>query len=194
MMVIVGRRHLFLSMYSDYTQFWLAAISALLIWAKVLYFCKLFDNLGFYVRLIYETFIDMLPFSFLLLLIVNVFSSAFYILNRELDGNNDEGDPKSIYPKAVQSQAGSLDASIFTYRIGLGDFDFDGFGYDYVPTLYLLWFFGTYVIQIVFLNMLIAIMGDTFDKVTEKRKQAALYEKIQILDDYIDLIRINEND
>ena len=37
-------------------------------------------------------------------------------------------------------------------------------------------------------------MGDTFDKVTEKRQQAALYEKIQILDDYIDLIRINEKD
>ena len=42
--------------------------------------------------------------------------------------------------------------------------------------------------------MLIAIMGDTFDKVTEKRKQAALYEKIQIIDDYIDLIRISPSD
>ena len=42
--------------------------------------------------------------------------------------------------------------------------------------------------------MLIAIMGDTFDKVTEKRKQAALYEKIQIIDDYIDLIRIRPSD
>ena len=123
-----------------------------------------------------------------------MFSSAFHILNRELDGTTDDGEPRSIYPAAVEAQAGTIDASIFTYRIGLGDFDFDGFGYDYVASLYVLWFFGTFVIQIIFLNMLIAIMGDTFDKVTEKRQQAALYEKIQILDDYIDLIRINEKD
>ena len=42
--------------------------------------------------------------------------------------------------------------------------------------------------------MLIAIMGDTFDKVTEKRKEAALFEKVQILDDYLDLIRIRDID
>ena len=42
--------------------------------------------------------------------------------------------------------------------------------------------------------MLIAIMGDSFDKVTEKRKQAALFEKIQIIDDYIDVIKIQPSD
>ena len=42
--------------------------------------------------------------------------------------------------------------------------------------------------------MLIAIMGDTFDKVSEKRKEAALNEKIQILDDYIDVIKIQPSD
>ena len=122
-----------------------------------------------------------------------MFSSAFHILNREVEGTTQDGETRSIYPAAVDNTE-VIDSSIFTYRIGLGDFDFDGFGYDYTASLYVLWFFGPFVIQIIFLNMLIAIMGDTFDKVTEKRQQAALYEKIQILDDYIDLIRINEKD
>ena len=37
----------------------------------------------------------------------------------------------------------------------------------------------------MFLNMLIAIMGDTFERVTESREQSALVEKIRILADYV---------
>ena len=36
----------------------------------------------------------------------------------------------------------------------------------------------------MFLNMLIAIMGDTFDKVKEVEKQAALKETIGLMADY----------
>ena len=41
----------------------------------------------------------------------------------------------------------------------------------------------------MFLNMLIAIMGDTFDKVTESKEQSALVEKIRILADYVYVVR-----
>ena len=45
---------------------------------------------------------------------------------------------------------------------------------------------ATFAINIVFLNMVIAIMSDTFDKVTDKGRDAIeLQEKIQILSDYI---------
>ena len=37
----------------------------------------------------------------------------------------------------------------------------------------------------MFLNMLIAIMADTFERVTESREQSALVEKIRILADYV---------
>ena len=41
------------------------------------------------------------------------------------------------------------------------------------------------ITQIMFLNMLIAIVGDTFERVTESREQSALVEKIGILADYV---------
>jgi len=37
--------------------------------------------------------------------------------------------------------------------------------------------------------MLIAIMGDTFSRVTEVKEQSALAEKIKILADYVILVR-----
>ena len=35
------------------------------------------------------------------------------------------------------------------------------------------------------LNMLIAIMGDTYDKVTESKSKASLIEKVRILSDFV---------
>ena len=43
----------------------------------------------------------------------------------------------------------------------------------------------TFITQITFLNMLIAIMGDTFDRASEVKEQSALKEKIDILADYV---------
>ena len=47
---------------------------------------------------------------------------------------------------------------------------------------------ATFLTQITILNMLIAIMGDTFGKVTEIKEQAGLKEKINILADFVWLI------
>ena len=89
-----------------------------------------------------------------------------------------------------------ISAVLNQYLIALGEFGFDTYalGTENSTLVWILFIFCTLFSQILILNMLIAIMGDTFDRVTEKRKEAALFEKIQIIDDYIDLIRIQDND
>ena len=44
--------------------------------------------------------------------------------------------------------------------------------------------FGTFLLQITFMNMLIAIMGEVFAEVTEKKQQSSLTERISLLNDY----------
>ena len=65
-------------------------------------------------------------------------------------------------------------AFIYTYRLALGDFNLDSFdtfeSSGLIVEYYLIWFifiFGTLFLVIVLLNLLIAIMGDTFSKVLE---------------------------
>ena len=45
--------------------------------------------------------------------------------------------------------------------------------------------------QIIFLNMLIAVMADTFTKVKEVEKQAALKETILLMSDYATAVRMD---
>ena len=46
----------------------------------------------------------------------------------------------------------------------------------------------------MFLNMLIAIMGDAFDQATEKREINATSTKLKIMGDYVDLIVKDEDE
>jgi hypothetical protein len=56
---------------------------------------------------------------------------------------------------------------IYAYRMGIGDFDTADFEGDSKALIYLFFIITTLLILIVLLNMLIAIMGDTFDRVIE---------------------------
>ena len=64
-----------------------------------------------------------------------------------------------------------IKAFIYTYRLTLGDFQLDDF--DKVEEIgvfeyYFLWFifiFGSLFLVIVLLNLLIAIMGSTFERI-----------------------------
>ena len=72
------------------------------------------------------------------------------------------------------------------YLLSLGEFDTGNYalsGKDYI--VWLVFIATTFITQITFLNMLIAIMGDTFDRASEVKEQSALKEKIDILADYV---------
>ena len=58
--------------------------------------------------------------------------------------------------------------------------------------LYIFFFASTFLIQIMFLNMLIAIMGDAFSFATANKENNATITKVKIMGDYIDLIARDE--
>jgi len=55
--------------------------------------------------------------------------------------------------------------------------------------VYLLFILATFLTQVAVLNMLIAIMGNTFDCVKEQQAKSEAEMKIHILADYIKSIR-----
>jgi len=77
-----------------------------------------------------------------------------------------------------------LNSWLTEYKLGLGSFETDNFEGKNEGIIWLCWLAGTFLIQITFLNMIIAIMGNTFDKVMDKRQLSALKERINIMQDY----------
>ena len=50
--------------------------------------------------------------------------------------------------------------------------------------LWIIYIGATFVLQIIFLNMLIAIMSNVFDAVNEKQHQSSIKERIVLLNDF----------
>ena len=64
----------------------------------------------------------------------------------------------------------------------LGEFHMDGFKHHAnAALLYVFFISTTFVSQITFLNMLIAIMGDTFDRVIDQRPTYSLKNKLMLM-------------
>ena len=118
-----------------------------------------------------------------------MFGSAIYILNMSLPAD------QSIMPEV--STIWVLDAFQNQYELSLGEYQLES--YEEAESrrlmLYALFLASTFLIQIMFLNMLIAIMGDAFDQAIENKENNATITKVRIMGDYIELIaRDDESD
>jgi len=167
-----------------------ASIAVLVMWMKLFYWMRLFGPTAFFIRMIEETIYDIRTFAIMFIFCVMSFANGLYVLNygRSAEGEDD------LFVSAFG--IGMLDAIIDQYMLGLGEFGTDNFKGKGKFLAWIYFLLATFITQITFLNMLIAIMGDTFDRVSEAREQSALKEKINILSDYIWMMRdvSNENE
>jgi len=121
-------------------------------------------------------------FFLLYALIVVMFSTVIYMINTDKMRNSAE----TLYDDDMFKNRG-VNALIHQYLASLGDFSLDNYskstdldgGIDW--TIFIA---GTLFINVVIFNMLIAIMGDTYDSVFENKKKAVLLLKIDALSEF----------
>ena len=124
---------------------------------------RLFDNTSFYVTLILKTFTDIVYFLFIILLLLIYIGNAMYMLQLNSDPAIEKSD--IIIPVFGNSL---IDSTLNQFNLMIGDYNTDGFEKHVSPALcYALFIITVIISQITFLNMLIAIMADTFEKVIE---------------------------
>lgn len=151
---------------------------------------RLFDNTSFYVTLILRTFADIKYFLFILLLLLVYIGNAMYMLHLNADPAIEDSD--IIIPVFGNSL---IDSTLNQFNLMIGEYNTDGFTKHVSPELcYALFIITVVISQITFLNMLIAIMSDTFEKVIEQRPTFSLKNKLMILADMECVINANEED
>lgn len=118
----------------------LAALN-LVSWIRSLSYLRLFQRTRALIRLIVEVCVDMIPFFIVLLVAMTGFTITFYTLQ-----------PAPYeFSEALKNN----------YRLMFGDFD-PG---NYTPANWILFIISSAFLPLVMLNMLIAIMSDTYARV-----------------------------
>ena len=165
-----------------------AAIAVWFMWFKLIYWLRLFSSTSYYIRLIQDTIYDIRYFLLVYIVILGMFANAMHCLNLNRDFNDEDS---TIIDNNFANVA--YDAMLNQYLLSLGEFSLDNFGAGDQEDFYVIWLFfllSTFLTSITILNMLIAIMGDTFGRVTEIRDQSALKEKILIISDFVFLVNV----
>ena len=158
-----------------------AAISIFLLYIKFFYWLRLFDSTAAFIRMLKEIIEDIVPFLTFLIVCVSMFANTFLIFDqsRRLQGRLDERIVDEVFGIPF------LDAFVRSYLVGLGEFGMDNYAGEGGALIWTFFLLATFITQLLFMNLLIAIMGDTFDRVQEMKVQAAAKEKISMITDFI---------
>lgn len=156
-----------------------------LIWFKMFDWLRMFDSTSFYIKLIMVTISDIMPFFLIFPIFLLTFGTPMYILQ----GNRGvEGAENAVLDEYLGNWV--FDTLFNQYLLSLGEFGIDEFSNGPQATLcYIFFIFATFFTQVTALNMIIAIMGDTFGKVSEGHESHSRSMKIALLSDYVSLIR-----
>ena len=122
----------------------------------------------------------------MVLIIILSFANFFFVIDRNLVINfaGDRKDSTSYYESYTENPI--RDVIISVYMLGaLGDFDSQVYrkGYDRYFAVFM-FLLATFIISVVFMNMLIAIMGETFGQVQEVSEESGLREQVVLIADH----------
>ena len=158
----------------------------MLLWVKLFYWLRLFNNFSAFIRIISEIVKDIRVFSVMLALCLAAFANVIIVLNN----NREINDQTPIFDSYVGW--GPVDALIHAYLTGLGDFNKDNYSEGNAITVWIFFLCATVLVQLVFMNMLIAIMGESFGRITAIQEQSTLKELCVMMDDHIWLLKISQ--
>jgi len=155
-------------------------------WMKFFYWGKLFKTSAYFIVQLYETVSAMKGFIFLLFICIIAFTNFFMIIAK-----NKREEEAGYVTNFVENNFVSALLSI--YLLSLGEFaELDGYkeGHDR-QLAWVMFVLGTLIIQLVFMNMLIAVMSTPFSIVMEKETLFRYKQQLSIIVDYIDHVDIN---
>mmetsp|Transcript_102001 Transcript_102001/g.140935 ORF Transcript_102001/g.140935 Transcript_102001/m.140935 type:complete len:374 (+) Transcript_102001:574-1695(+) len=158
----------------------IASVAVFLLWVKMFYWMRLFGPTAAFLRMIIEIIRDSMQFIVMFFICIFMFSNALFMLNANRDPDDTLFDPDLAAP---------MNSIIYEYLIGLGEFGVDSYGVKDRSILWTYFVLSTFITQITFMNLLIAIMGDTFDRVSEIKEQSSLKEKVSMIRDHIWIVQ-----
>ena len=154
----------------------LAAFASFFLLVKLYDWLRLFQNTAFYMELIKATLEDIGAFMILFVTAIFVFAAPMMILSLNVKAPEGEED---------DSQGIILSISSFfmtQYLSAIGEYEYDSYdGRTLDKLCRLLFLVSTFFVQITMLNMLIAIMGDTYNYVSAKRETSATKTKLNLV-------------
>ena len=138
------------------------AISSLIMWSKLLNFLRISQETGYLIRMMIKVINDIGVFIFVLFFTLLGFADAMYIISRSNMPPEDESDDSDKYSYF----SGYFSSLLNSYLLALGEFQYEDFsGASNEGITWFIFLIATLLNCVVMLNLLIAIVSETFNNV-----------------------------
>ena len=157
----------------------LISIQSVMIWFKLFYFFRINSHTSYLIRMIVQVVYDMRFFMMVLIVIFLGFGMAFLMMSRI--GGDSPFIPNNDF----------IDALIYSYLITLGEFQYGEYGSSEGGRLRLIQLFfvgNSFFGLIVMLNLLIAIISQTFEEVSLNKDNARYNNMAKMIDERLPLL------
>ena len=156
------------------------AICGLLTWLKFLYFFRIFRQTGHFIAMLVQVLSDMKVFMAVFTITLIAFAQAFLLLsnnntaciNPDKDGVFENADACLMEDGENPAQfisGGFFGSLLFAYNMSLGAFDSALLGKTYYLMAAILFFLATLFLCVIMLNLLIAVISETYVTVQESQ-------------------------
>ena len=143
----------------------------LLMFIKLNFYLRIFEGFSFLVSMMQGVFLDLRYFMVFFIITVIEFGMLFSLL---------------ISNSEAYNGIGNLGYFIMAFRTSAGDFDMDNFGNteDNIETILLRWFIwiiGVLVMNVIFMNFIIAVISESYEKVMQKLIAESYRVKVEMI-------------
>lgn len=175
---------------------WFQTAVSTCFWGMFLKILKIYNNFSPLVLIIGKVFDDISNFIVIMLVILFAFSNAFYLMGKnQVQFDNIDTEVEGDYP-VYYTILGSVQ---YIYLMCLGEIQADAYYFNMgdgsqAVALWILFILATFLIIVTMMNMLIAIMSDTFVDNSEVGEQNILKEHLRfVLDQWEEMEKTNIN-
>lgn len=137
---------------------------------------------------------DIRYFLVMFFICIALFANAVLILDlaqvKAAEKSDREEEYERLIPESINNNI--FDSVLNQYLLGLGEFTLDTYPDNNIKTMVWIYFIlATLFTNINFLNLLIAIISDTYARITEAKQRYALMQRTEIYADFINVVKMN---
>jgi hypothetical protein len=171
---------------SENTRNVVASIGVLLLYIKLFYYMRIFKNFTTFIKMIEEMIVDVKVFAVMLFICLCAYTNCIMVLDL-----NRTGEETPVYDEKVGF--GFFDAFLQTWMGGFGEFGLDGYAEENATVLYLVFFMSSIFISLIFMNLLIAIMSESFARLSTMKGPSTLQSYCIMMQDHLFLLNTDRD-
>jgi hypothetical protein len=167
----------------------LAAFAVFILYMKLFYYMRINRDFTTFIRMISEMVREVSTFAIMLFLVLAGFGNILLVLSFNRDPTTHDDDLFSDFVGV-----GPINALLHSWLTGLGEFGFDNFSTTNAGTTWFMFFLATIVIQIIYMNLLVAIMSEAYAKFSDDDnvESSTLKAICQMMEEHDFLVKAEE--